>query len=354
MSQPEAEKQPNPTELVFQLATGYIASITLNVVIELKIADLLDAGPRPVSELARDSAANEDALYRSLRLLASLGIFHEGPGRTFANTPASETLRARGHDSVHDVVRWICDPLHYRAYAELEHSVRTGKPCFDRVFGKPVFEFLPTDPREFEVFNSAMTNFSAGVVPAVLEAYDFGGIETLVDVAGGHGEVLCSILEKYPNMRGVLSDLEHVLDGAAEVIGSHGVGDRVRREPVDFFKSVPAGGDAYIMKHIIHDWDDNRARTILKNVRDAMGHHRGKLILIETVLSPGNEPHLGKFIDIEMLALPGGRERTADEFRALFESAGFQMTRVVETGTALDVVEAIPDHSSTTRSPRPR
>ena len=337
----QTDPKPDPTEIVFQTAIGYIASISLNVAVELRIADLLRNGPRTVEELAKESSSNADALYRCLRLLASTGIFEEGPGRTFTNTPASETLCVRGHDSVHDVVRWICDPLHFRVYAELEHSVRTGEPCFDRVYGKPVFEYIPTDPREAEIFNAAMTTYSATVIPAVLEAYDFGEIGTLVDVAGGHGEVLCSILEKYPKMRGVLTDVEHVLEGAAEVIGKHGVGDRVRREVVDFFRSVPSGGDAYIMKNIIHDWDDDRARLILTNIRDAMGDIRGKVILLESVIAPGNEPHLTKFVDIEMLALPGGRERTEEEFRALLESAGLRLTRVVETQSPLSVIEAV-------------
>lgn len=340
MTGADSPRPAEPADLVFQVALGYIASITLNVAIELRIADLLDNGPRPVAALAEESAADEDALYRALRLLASLGIFSEGPGRTFENTPASRTLRTRAEDSVHDAVRWICDPLHYRAYAGLAHSVRTGKPCFDEAFGKPVFDYLPTDPRESEVFNSAMTSYSAATIPAALAAYDFGGIELLVDVAGGHGEVLCSILEKHTKMRGVLADVQHVLDGAAEVIGRHAVGDRVRREVIDFFESVPAGGDAYIMKNIIHDWDNARARRILENVRRAMGDKPGKVILLETVVGPGNDPHLGKFLDIEMLALPGGRERSEEEFRALFASAGFRLTRVVATRSPLSVIEA--------------
>ncbi|MDX1388290.1 MAG: methyltransferase [Acidobacteriota bacterium] len=336
-----SDKGPDPSQVVFQVAFGYMASITLNVAVDLRIADLLRNGPRPVAELAKQSSANEDALYRALRLLASLGIFKEGPGRTFENTPASETLCARGHDSVHDLIRWICDPFHFRAYAELEHSVRTGEPCFDKVFGKPIFEYMPNDPRESEIFNAAMTSFSAAVTPPALEAYEFDGIDVLVDVAGGHGEVLCSVLEKYPKMQGVLADLEHVLEGAGEVIGKHGVGDRVRREVIDFFESVPPGGDAYIMKHIIHDWDDDRARLILTNIREAMGDKKGKVILLESVITPGNEPDFGKFIDIEMLAFPGGKERTEEEFRGLFDSAGFRLTRVVETESPLSVVEAV-------------
>ncbi len=330
----------DPTQQVLQVAFGYIASSSLNVAVELGIAERLAGGPRPVAKLAEEVSVNEDALHRTLRLLASLGVFSEGPARTFSNTPASEALRAGGESSVRDLVRWICDPLHLKAYAELMHSVKSGEPCFDRVFGKPIFDYLPTDPRESEVFNDAMTSFSGMVMTAVLEAYDFSGIGTLIDIAGGHGEVLCSILERNPGMKGVLTDLEHVLAGADDVIRRHGVEDRLRREPVDFFKSVPSGGDAYIMKHIIHDWDDDRSRLILTNIREAMGDDPGKVLLLEMVLAPGNEPHLGKLADIEMLALPGGRERSEDEFRALFDSAGFKMTRIVETQSPVCVIEA--------------
>ena len=218
--------QRDPTEVVFRVATGYMASITLNVAVELGIADLLDDGPLPVSELAQKCEADDDALYRSLRLLASVGVFVEPSARSFANNPPSEALRSGGEGSVRDITRWLCDPLHYRAYAELMYSVKTGKPCFDRVFGKPIFEYLPGDPRELEIFNNGMTSFSAAVIPAALEAFDFGDIGTLIDVAGGHGEVLCSILQKYPSMRGVLTDQEHVLQGAAANLARHGVEDR--------------------------------------------------------------------------------------------------------------------------------
>jgi hypothetical protein len=185
-----------------------------------------------------------------------------------------------------------------------------------------------------------MTNFSAGVAPAVLEAYDFSGIGTLVDVAGGHGMLLASILRKYPSMRGILFDAEHVIAGATapEVLG---VGSRVEKVGGDFFKAVPAGGDAYLMKHIIHDWNDERAGLILRNIRTALaGKPRGKVILVEAVIKPGNEPDLSKFIDIEMMLLPGGRERTEAEFKALFARNGFTLTRVVPTQAPLWVVEA--------------
>jgi hypothetical protein len=192
-----------------------------------------------------------------------------------------------------------------------------------------------------------MTNFSASLIPAVLDAYDFSGITTLVDVAGGHGEALVTILGRYPNMRGVLFDVDHVIEGATSRIAAMGLQNRCGTESGDFFTSVPRGGDAYLMKHIIHDWDDQRAGVILRNIRAALdGVARGKVILIESVIQPGNQADLAKVIDLEMLILPGGRERTADEFAALFASAGFEMTGITPTPSPVCVIEARPRRTS--------
>lgn len=348
MSASALPQPANPAEPIFQAAFGFMTSICLNTAVELGIPDLLAAGPRPVSELARETKTNEDALYRTLRLLASVGIFTEiaprpdasGP-RTFAHTPASDTLRADAPNSTRAMARFIGDAFHFRAYAEYLYSVRTGRPCVDVVVGMPVFDYFATDKRESEIFNAAMVAVSSQVVPAALEAYDFTGISTLVDVAGGHGSVICPILQKYPQMRGILTDLVHVLESATEVISRHGVESRLERIACDFFKSVPADGDAYLMKNIIHDWDDEKCLVILGNIRQAMGATQGKVILLETVIISGNEPHLGKFFDIEMLAMPGGRERTEEEFRALFDRAGFRLTRVVPTKSPMSVIEAV-------------
>jgi len=186
-----------------------------------------------------------------------------------------------------------------------------------------------------------MTNFSASVAPAALAAYDFGGINVLVDVAGGHGMVLGSIVQRYPGMRGILFDIDHVVAGAGPTLDALGVRDRVETKAGDFFTGVPAGGDAYIMKHIIHDWDDERSGAILRHIRAALeGKPNGRLILLESVVKPGNEPDLSKLIDLEMLLLPGGKERTEAEFAALFSANGFELTRVVPTESPLSVIEA--------------
>ncbi len=333
--------QSKPADLVLQVSSGYIASIALNVAIELGIADRITDEPRNAADLAQETGVNTDALFRILRLLASLGIFKETAPHTFAHTPASEALRSGSHGSVRDVALWWCDPFHFRIYAEMMHSVRTGNPCADKVLGMPAFDYFRTDPRESEMFNHAMTAFSGIEVPAALEVYDFGGIGTLVDIAGGHGQMICSILQKYPQMRGVLTDLDHVLAGAAQAIRRAGLEDRCALQTCDFFHSAPAGGDAYIMKHIIHDWDDPRALTILRNIHTAMGEKKGKVILLEMVMPPGNDPHPAKFLDLEMLTLVSGRERSETEFAELFHRAGFKLTRIVPTQAPVCVIEAV-------------
>jgi hypothetical protein len=332
---------PDPAQHVLQLACGYIASAALYVAITLNVADHLATGPKTTAELARATGANEDALFRVLRLLASLGMFEETGPRRFALTPAAELLRKDVPGSLRGMAVFLPDPFHFRIYANTMDAVMTGKPAAETTLGMPVFEYLEKTPDYSKLFNDAMTTLSAPVISAALEAYDFSQLGVIVDVAGGHGEVLMSILRKCPTVRGVLTDVGHVIDGAKPRIASAGLADRCQAVPCDFFQSVPEGGDAYIMKHIIHDWDDARATKILRNIGKAMGAKRGKVILLESVIAAGAAPDLGKFIDIEMLMMPGGRERSGEEFRTLFDGAGFEMTKIVPTKSPLSVVEAV-------------
>ena len=336
-----ADAPAQAAQLIFQLGTGYIASSALQVAAKLTIADRLAYGPRTTASLAADAGVQEDALYRVLRVLASVGVFEETAPRTFALTPAADHLRTGRPGSMHPMALWLTDPFHFRTYAEIMHSVTTGQPAAEKVVGKPVFEYFAGDPELSGVFHDAMTAFSAAVAPAALKVYDFSGIDVLVDVAGGHGEILMSVLRAYPKMRGFLFDVDHVIAGAAPRIAAAGLIDRCQTATGDFFTAVPAG-DAYIMKHIIHDWDDERAVTILKNIRAAISSRKGRLILLETVIQPGNQPDLGKFIDLEMLLIPGGRERTAEEFGALLARGGFALSRIVPTESPLSVIEARP------------
>src|SRR5262245_35493448 len=337
----DAPPEVQAFQQLFTIATGYMASSALQTILKLQIPDRVAAGTRAVNELARDAGVNEDALYRIMRALASLGVFDEQEPRTFDLTLAGRMLR-KGQPGFYDMGLWITSPFHFRVYAEMLHSVTTGAPAAEKVTGMPIFDYFakPENKELSEIFNNAMTGFSADVTPAALDAYDFTGIDVLVDVAGGHGKVLTSILQRYPAMRGILFDAPHVIAGAAPLIDAAGVGNRCATVSGDFFKEVPEGS-AYIMKHIIHDWDDDRARMILRNIRVKLqGKPTGKLLLLEAVLQPGNAPDLGKLIDLEMLMMPGGKERSESEFRALFTSAGFELTRVIPTRSPLSVIEA--------------
>ena len=326
---------------VFQLGMGFIVSAALGTAIQFDIPEHLSGGPRTTADLARTTGTDEDALYRLLRALATVGVFAETSPRTFTLTRIGQLLRRGVPGGAREMVLWMCDAFHYRVYAEMPAAIQSGRAVGEKVVGMPVFEYLARDAALAERFNNAMTAFSETVAPAALEAYDFSGITLLVDIAGGHGMILASILRKYPQMRGVLFDLEHVLAGNR--LEEFGVKDRVQTAAGDFFREVPTGGDAYIMKHIIHDWDDEKAVVILKNIRRALeGKRDGRVILLETVVLPGNQPDMGKLIDLEMLLLPGGKERTADEFASLFERSGFALTRIVPTQSPLSVVEARP------------
>lgn len=340
-TRPAGAQAPDPSQHLLQFATAYVPCSALWVASELKIADLIGNAPKPVAELAKKTNTNEDALFRILRLLAMVGIFAETQPRHFALTPAAELLRSDHPQSMRDTVVWLADPFHFRIASELLHSVRTAQPTVEHVTGKPAFEYFASDPIEFDRFHLAMTNLSAMAVNAALEAYDFSGHKTIVDVGGGHGFAICSILKKYPQMQGVLFDLKDIVPGADKRISQEGLQSRCRTEHGDFFKAVPEGGDIYFMKHILHDWTDEQAATILRNCRKALGDRRsGKIVLLEFVVPPGNEPHASKIIDIEMLFFPGGRERMEQEWRDLFTSAGFRLKRIVPTKSPFSVIEA--------------
>jgi len=301
----------------------------------------LAGGSKSVAELAAATGTREDELYRVLRLLISLGIFTESAPRQIGENAASRLLRKDQTDSLHGLALFWPDPVHFHAYSALHKTLQHGRPGLDEAFGMPIFDYLTANPEYSAIFNDAMTSLSIPAIAAALEAYDFSGYGTIVDVAGGHGEVLMSILKANPKAKGVLAEVDHVVEGAARRIQAAGLRQRCEVVVCDFFKAVPAGGDAYVMKHIIHDWDDARAALILKNIATAMGDKKGHVVLLEAVIATGPEPDFGKFLDLEMLAMPGGKERTQQEFTELFAASGFKLTRVVPTASPLSVVEAV-------------
>lgn len=340
MSAPEHPKGPQPAEMIMQFATGYMVTSAIYSVAKLGIADLLIGGAKPIGELAKETRVNEDALYRVMRALSSVGLFTESPPRSFVLTPTSEYLRSDLADSLRSMVLWMGDRFHFQTYPEMLYSIRTGDTVVEKVFGVSCFDYLAKNKEVSDTFNAAMTAYSKMTTPAVLQAYDFSWLngKTLVDIGGGHGHLLSAILKTYPEISGVIFDLAHVLEGSEDRISAAGLSGCCKVETGDFFQSVPTG-DAYIMKHIIHDWADDRAVTILKNCHRA-ARGSAKVILVEAVLTAGNEPSGAKWLDLEMLLLPGGRERTEEEFARLFQLAGFRLARVVRTNSSVCVLEA--------------
>jgi hypothetical protein len=322
---------------LLDLSTGYWKSQAIYVAAKLGIADLVHDGPKTSDDLARATGTHAPSLYRLLRALASVGVFAEdGQGR-FGLTPMAECLRSVPGSQRSLMI--MMGEEHYRAWGELLYSVQTGKIAFDHVFGKPVFQFLSEHPEQAKIFDEAMVGVHGAETQAMLDVYDFSGIGTLVDVGGGNGSVLSAILRKHPSLKGVLYDLPGVVGRAQEQVKKAGLADRCQALGGSFFERVPAGGDAYLMRHIIHDWNDDQCRQILGNCRQVMTP-QARLLVVESVIPPSNEPFMGKFLDLTMLLIPGGKERTEAEYRILFESAGFRLTRIVPTGTEVSVIEA--------------
>lgn len=331
-----------PAERVMQLAGGYVISSALNAAIRLNIAETLAEEEMSIASLARKVNVEEDALFRVMRMLTSLKVFAQVRPRVFSNNEVSNTLRSDAPNSQRPSVEFITDPFHFKIFADMVPTIQTGRTAVELVTGGKAFEALENDVDEQRRFNDAMTNMAGRAAPAILEAYDFSGIETLVDVAGGHGVLLTSILQKHQQLKGVLFDLPHVIEGAANRIAELNLTRRCSTVAGDFFQSVPSA-DAYIMRHIIHDWDDEHALLILKNCHQAMAKTGArKLLVVEMILPTANEPHPSLFLDIEMLMFPGGRERTEQEYAALLERAGFRLTRVIPTRSPNCLIEAVP------------
>ncbi len=327
-----------PTVAMLQMISGFWISRAIYVAAKLGIADHLGDGHKTANELAAATGTHAPSLYRVLRALASVGVFTEDEKRGFTLTPLSETLRTDAPGSLRAFATVELGEEHYPAWGELMHSVKTGEIAFDRAFGMPVWKFFEQNPENAKTFNDAMTGMTLAVNDAVLSSYDFSSISKIVDVGGGHGSLIASILEANPQMRGVLFDASPGIEGASHRIEDEGIAERCEAIAGDFFESVPSGGDAYILKWIIHDWDDERSVTILKNCHQAMAEN-GRLLLVEAVVPHGSEPHFSKFIDLNMLVMTGGRERTGDEYRTLLEASGFKLTRIIPTDSPMSVIE---------------
>ena len=329
-----------PEVALTQIMFGALATQALYVPAKLGIADLLVDGPKSVEELATATGTHAPSLYRVMRAVASVGVFTEQDDRKFALNPVAETLRSDVPNSLRDLTIFMGEDWHWEVWGKTLFSVRTGKSVWAEKHGADVFGYFKTNPEAAGIFDRAMNSLTTLSIKPVTEGYDFSGIKMLIDIAGGRGRLLTAILEANPSVRGVLFDLPHVIEGARANVAATDAAERMEFATGDFFVSVPAGGDAYMMKHIIHDWDDERALTILRNIKQAM--NRGaRVLLVESVVPDGNAPDLSKLMDIEMLVSPGGKERTAKEYEDLFAQAGLRLTRILPTKSAYSIIEAV-------------
>ena len=330
-----------PNAQLLQLVLGMFISRSLAVAADLGVADLLKERALGVQELARLTNSNPDGLYRVLRALTAVGVFEARAEQCFANNELSTLLRADVQGSLRADALWFSDVSGWTAWGRLDHSVRTGKPAFDEVFGSDCFTWLESHASSFASFHQAMTSLSAASGSAVAAAYDFSGVRKLVDVGGGHGTLLSMIVERFPDVKGVLFDRPVVIQSAGDLSRAGGHAADIEAIAGDFFEAVPAGADAYLMKHIIHDWDDEHCVRLLSNCRRAMAPG-GRVLIVEFVLSDRPDGALTKLIDLEMLVMtPSGRERTEQEFSSLLARAGLILTRLIPTASPVSVIEAI-------------
>jgi O-methyltransferase domain/Dimerisation domain len=331
---------PPPAVFLTELAFGMKMTQALYVVAKLGIADLLASGARHVSQLAAATETSERSLYRVLRSLAAAGIFRETDPKIFELTPYADALRSEAPNSFRNAAIFMGEEWLWKVMGQMLYSVQTGKPAWAHVHGSDVFDYMADNPDHLEIFSRAMTDMTVSAAPAIVEAYDFSSFETLVDIAGGHGYLLAQVLKANDGLRGVLFDMEAVVNGARTILEKEDVIDRVETVAGNFFESVPGDADAYLMKHIIHDWDDERSLKILKNIAAAMSAH-AKLLIVEMVVPEGNEPHFSKLMDLGMLVLPGGVERTKAEYHTLLADAGLRLNRIIPTRNHLSILEAV-------------
>ncbi|MDG4665096.1 methyltransferase [Mycobacterium sp. 236(2023)] len=324
---------------LLELATGAWTTQVLYVAAKLGIADRLADGPADATTVAVQVGADPGAVLRLMRAMTSRGVLRERRDGRFTLTPVGEALRTGSEGSLRDMVLFIGHPSRWADWGSLLHSVQTGQPASEKLHGMPFFDYLDTDAELAEVFNNAMTAASGLSNEVALQAYDFSAARLVVDVGGGHGAVLCSILRGAPAAHGILYDLPKVVAGAGPLLDQTGLSERITVSGGSFLESVPAGGDVYVMKNIIHDWGDAEAATILRSIRTAIADG-GRLILLEMVLPERASSFIGHMLDLEMLLMVSGKERTRSQYAELLGAAGFRLSRVIPTVSPISVMEA--------------
>ena len=335
------QKDQSSAAVVLGLATGFWVSQALYVAAKAGIADLLAGGAKSAEELGRESDLHPRSLHRVLRLLASFGVFAEIEQSRFQNTQASRLLETGNAGSLRSFIIMAGEEECWRSWGDLLYSVKTGKPAFDHVFGIPIFQYWSARPERGRIFDQAMASRSAAETSAVLAVYDFSDAKSLMDIGGGSGALLNAILKKFPQLQGNLFDVPSVIERARNTACEHVMRGQLTFHEGDFFAAVPGGADIYLLKHIIHDWEDDRARDILRSCREAM-RPDSRLLVIETVIPDGNSPSFAKSLDLHMLVWPGGRERTEGEYRGLFKSARLSLRKVIPTRSSVIIMEASP------------
>ena len=339
-NQSESQFLPPHVQLI-QTGIAYWGSKLVLTAAQLGLADRLAGGARSASELAQELKLHAPSLYRFMRSLAGMGILSEVESQTFALTPLGQALKVDAPGSARATILTLTGDICSQSFDRLLYSLETGKTGFEQAFGMPLFDYLAEHPKEASLFSETMVGIHGAEPPAVAAAYDFSQFGSIVDVGGATGNMLINILRLHDRPHGVLYDLPHVVTDAPSFIEKHGSQDRISIESGSFFESVPSSHDAYILSHIIHDWDEDECQTILQNCRRAIKDD-GKLLIVEMVLPDGDTPHFGKMLDMVMLVTPGGQERTAEEYGGLLGKAGFRLTKVVPTGSNVSVVEAVP------------
>lgn len=336
-----SEEPINPAVSIYQLMTGRWISHIIGVTAELGLADDIGKAPMSADELAASHGLHAPSVYRLLRALSSLGIFAEREDGRFEHSPLSNALRSDAPFSMRGICRILNRPWAIEAWANLAQTLSDGRPAFDRLQGKPLFDFLAQHPSEMAIFADAMGgDFTEQAAQAAANAYDFSGIRVLADIGGSRGNVLAAVLAHHPQLRGILFDLPGVMGEARNLLERRGVLARVALEPGSFFERVPAGADAYLLKHVLHDWNDADALRILRSVH-AAATPGARLLLLESVISGRNVAQPAAILDLEMLAITGGRERTREEWERLMGDSGFRFQRVVPTQAGFSLLEAI-------------
>jgi hypothetical protein len=326
--------------MLTQMIMGFRVTQLLHVAAKLGIADKLADGPKSSRELAKQCACDADALYRTLRALSNLGVLIELGQQRFRLTALGEHLRAGKHGSLHAAALLYGEPWLWNAYGQLLHSVQTGQPAFEHTHGSAFFDYLGANELAAETFNAAMTAFSDQETEALLRAFDFSEVGHVIDVGGGHGRLLASLLRAHPRLRATLFDQPQVVSGASELQDPEDLGARCTITAGNFFECVPAGGQIYLLKSVLHDWDDDKASQILQRCREAMSP-MSRLLVVERVIGDPSEASEAKLFDINMLTILGGRERTQYEHQALLHTAGLRLTRIISTSSPLTILEAM-------------